>query len=129
MKIYISHSRNFNYQRDLYEPLKNSSLAQEHEFIFPHIDSEKPFESKKTFEANECQLIIAEVSLPSTGQGIELGWANMKQLPIIALHNSQAKISGSLAGLCKKIIPYKNTIAEIIDELKQAINEGTDRGE
>lgn len=125
MKIYVSHSKNFNYQRDLYEPLKNSSLAQEHEFVFPHLDSEQPFDSKKTFEAKECQLILAEVSLPSTGQGIELGWANMLNLPIIAFHNTQAEISNSLQKICKKIIAYENTIEEIIVELKQAINQGT----
>ena len=38
MKIYVSHSRRFDFEQDLYEPLKHSDLAKIATFIFPQED-------------------------------------------------------------------------------------------
>ena len=74
MKIYVAHSKKLDYKKELYEPLRNSSLNNEHEIILPHEKSDKPFSSKEFFKT--CDVIIAEVSYSGTGLGIELGWAN-----------------------------------------------------
>lgn len=33
-----------------------------------------------------CDLMIAEVSLPATGLGIELGWAKAFKVPILCMY-------------------------------------------
>ena len=50
MKIYISHNRKqFNYKKELYEPLKNSQLSKDHIFIFPHDNNPQSFNAKIYF--------------------------------------------------------------------------------
>ena len=43
-----------------------------------------------------CKLVLAEVSFPSTGQGIELGWADFLKIPIVCLHKQGSRVSGSV---------------------------------
>lgn len=47
MDIYIGHSSSINYRKNLYQPLKESKIAEEHNLILPHEDSEEPFNSKE----------------------------------------------------------------------------------
>ncbi|MES2930765.1 MAG: hypothetical protein V4665_03200 [Patescibacteria group bacterium] len=70
MKIFVSHSQNFDFTADLYEPL-NDPVFAEHSFFFPHKD-DKNINTQE--EIKNSDLVLAEVSFPSTGQGIELGW-------------------------------------------------------
>lgn len=58
MKIYIGHSRQWDYKRKLYRPILDSNLNKEHEIILPHI-GEKTFNTKNIIE--ESDLFIAEV--------------------------------------------------------------------
>lgn len=50
--------------------------------------------------------MIAEVSFPSTGLGIELPWADSFECPIICIHRKGSKISNSLKIICKNFIEY-----------------------
>jgi hypothetical protein len=74
MKIYVSHSTSFDFKEELYKPIRSSDLNSIHEIILPHEDSNEQFKTLDLFKSGGCKLIIAEVSYPSTGQGIELGW-------------------------------------------------------
>lgn len=121
MKIYLSHSKNSDYQKELYEPIKRSSLTTKHQFIFPHDEGQK-IDSKELFHNKMCDLVVAEVSTPATGQGIELGFANIYNIPIICFYKSGARISNSLKAITDKIIEYKNAdnlVAELNDELNK----------
>ena len=118
MKIYVAHSRSFDFENELYAPILKSALAKEHEFIFPHIASAEPFSSKELFQ-NGCDLILAEVTYPATGLGIELGWADMLGVPVVCLLKEGAKISGSLKVISKKFLEYTDT-----DDLIAKISEG-----
>ena len=100
MKIYLAHSSNMNYGK-LY---KAFSLIDEVKFVFPHISKEK--NSKTVIKG--CDLFIADVSKPSHGVGIEIGWANSFGIPIILICKKGSKISSSLKFVSKKIIIYKN---------------------
>ena len=73
MKIYIGHSSEFNYQDEIYDPIRGSIFNSLHEIILPHeiYKEAKDFITKDIIKS--CDLMIAEVSLPSTGLGIELG--------------------------------------------------------
>lgn len=77
-----------------------------HEFILPHKDTNASFNAKELFEKKECDLIIAEVSESATGQGIELGFASMYNIPIICIYKTGSDISGSLKFITDRFIEY-----------------------
>ncbi len=116
MKIYVSHSKNFDFKKELYEVLENSNLGQG--FILPHKDSDTPFNTKELFQNKNCDLIIAEVSFPATGQGIELGWADIYKIPVVCIYKKGSKISGSLKIIADKFIEYKNA-EDLINKLEE----------
>jgi len=103
MKIYFAHSTQFDYKKEFYEPLKNSSLARAHELIFPHEDD--VFMDTKEIIATS-DLVVAEVSYPSTGLGIELGWADSIGIPVLAVYKSGAAVSRSLTVITHDVISY-----------------------
>ena len=99
MKIYVCHSTAFDYINELYEPLKQD-LANSHNFILPH-DSDSDVHSKDLIGSSD--LVLAEVSYPSTGQGIELGWADAAHKPIICIYRDGTKPSGAIQYIAKSI--------------------------
>ena len=118
MKIYIGHSTDFNYEEDLYNPLKSNKLSEEHELVFPH-ESEEFFNSRE-FLREECDLVIAEVSKASTGLGIELGWASLFEIPVICIFKSGSDPSGSLKAVTDQFLEYssrKEMLAKLEDKL------------
>lgn len=116
MKIYISHASKYDYKSKLYNPIKQSNLMKENTLFFPHDGSDKVVNTKKII-AN-YDLVLAEVSLPATGQGIELGWADDAKTPIVCLYEKGRAISSSLKFITKDFIEYEDTT----DMIKQ-INE------
>lgn len=119
MKIYVAHSRGFDFQKELYDPIKSSSLTGEHTFIFSHEESVEPFSSKELFQ-NGCDLIIAEVSYPATGLGIELGWADMLKVPVVCIYKKDSKVSGSLKAVTNTFLEYSDA-GDLIAKVAQAI--------
>ena len=118
MKIYVAHSSSFDYQNELYEPLKQSGLAKAHKFFLPH-DGGNPENSKDIIK--DSDLLIAEVSYPSTGAGIEIGWANSFGVPIWAVYKEGTKPSSSIKHVAPKIFPYKDSadlVSILTGELK-----------
>lgn len=115
MKIYISHPRVFDYKKDLYEVIEHSNL--DHTFIFPHKDSEESFNSKELFQTHDCDLVLAEGTYQSTGQGIELGWANVFGIEIIAIHKKGSHLSHSLKNISVDVIEYVDS-RDLIDKLR-----------
>ena len=121
MDIYIGHSSSIDFKEQLYQPLRNSSLDDEHNIVLPHEDSDEPFDSKE-FLKNECDVFVAEVSEASTGLGIEIGWADLYEVSVICIYREKAEISGSLSVLNAEMIAYKdredmiNAITEVIEE-------------
>ena len=114
MKIYIAHATCFDFRGELYTPLQASTLAREHTLIFPHSESDEPFDTKRLFK-DGCDMVLAEVSYPSTGLGIELGWAQIFDIPIVCIHKQDAIVSNSLKVLTKQFISY----ADITDMVAQ----------
>jgi hypothetical protein len=119
MKIYIAHSRNFDFQKELYNPIRNSPISKEHTFIFPHEESGEPFNSKELFQKG-CDLIIAEVSHPSTSIGIELGWADMLNVPIVCIYKKGSEISSSLKTVAKIFLEYSD-MEGLINKVREAV--------
>ena len=107
MKIYVSHSTKYDFKKVLYEPLRNSVLNEHHDITLPHETTITPSSTKNIILAQD--LIIAEVSCPSTGQGIELGWADSGDVRILCIYRSGNKFSSSLELITNSFIEYKDS--------------------
>jgi hypothetical protein len=116
MKIYFGHPKAIDYKKDLYEPIRNSALNNQHEIIFPHEHSDAPYSSKDFFKT--CDLMIAEVSEPATGLGIEIGWADMLNVPVLCVFRKDAKIAGSLKVITDDFIEYTDS-EDLIKKLEK----------
>ena len=107
MKIYVAHSREFDFKKELYEPIRNSKLNELAEIILPHEKSEELFNSKEGLKT--VDYMIAEVSYPSIGLGIELGWANLYGTKIIAMHKKDTKVTGAIKAVTDNLIEYSSS--------------------
>ncbi len=117
MKIYVTHSSNFEYQKLLYGPLRSSVLSTEHSLVLPR-ESEVVVDTKK--EVISSTIIIAEVSRPSTGMGIELGWADAANIPIVCIYAQGTKPSQSLRAISSIFIQYSGS-KDMIEKIGTAI--------
>lgn len=119
MKIYVCHSTGFDYQNLLYKPIKVSPIYREHEFIFPHETPDSFINTKKIIQ--DCDLILAETSYPSTGTGIELGWADMFQKRVIAFYKEGGAASSALESITENIISYGDN--NLIEKISNVLHE------
>lgn len=117
MKLYIAHSSAFDYQNELYTPLKQA-FGDIHELLLPHELNEQGIKSKDIIP--HCDAILAEVSYPSTGQGIELGWADSNGVPIICFHHSDANVTSAIRFITDKHFSY-DTTEQMVGSLAQLI--------
>lgn len=83
MKIFVAHASAFDYKKKLYEPLRDSALNAEHEILLPE-EAGETWNTKEVIESADAFLLDA--SLPSTGAGIEAGWAHAAGVPIVVIH-------------------------------------------
>lgn len=116
MKIIVTHASSFDYEKELYAPLQKAVEGTPHELIFPHVWHEQNKSTKEFLK--DAGLVIGEVSYPSTGQGIEFGWADMMHVPILFLKRTGAKSSSALRYLNGRWIEYASE-KELIEKLKK----------
>ncbi len=119
MKIYIAHSNNFDYKNKLYLPLRNSPLNSRHEIFLPH-ETDKFINTKEMIKKSD--IVIAEVSYPATGEGIELGWADSFRIPIACLYIEGTKPSESLKAITKTFISYSNQ-ADMLSKIENFLSQ------
>lgn len=105
MKIYVAHSNDFDYENKLYKPLRASALNTEHEIFLPH-EHGRHENTRELMKS--CNLLVAEVSLPSTGEGIELGRAEAIGLPVLCISEQGAKVSSSLKYVTDHFLQYSD---------------------
>jgi len=121
MKIFVAHSSNFDFKQELYNPLRESALNTQHEIFLPQ-ENGREVVTKETIQNSD--VVVAEVSYASTGQGIELGWADVFGIPIICIYKEGSKVSGSLQFITKKLIEYKDK-EEMISKLSEVLDDLT----
>lgn len=119
MDIYIGHSSSTDFEKEIYRPLKKSSLDEDHNLVFPHEESDKLFDSKKFFE-QDCDLVVADVSKASTGLGIELGWADSFDIPILCVSREDSNPSSSVEAVTETVEKYSDS-REIVEIINQEI--------
>ena len=105
MRIYLAHSRDFDYQNELYLPRKNSEVFKQYDIILSH-DGDNYKHDRDFYK--RIDLVTAELSFPLTGLGIKLGFLYDDNKNIYCIHNSNVKISGSVNAITKNIYEYKN---------------------
>ncbi len=116
--IYVSHSRYFDFRNELYKPLLE--IFDANQIILPHQLTSNIYPIKEMLINKQIEYILAEVSYPSTGQGIEFGYADMTSTPVILLAKEDVKLSSSVEEMFTNIIRYKDT-ADLIDQVKSRL--------
>jgi len=121
MRIYVSHSKidGYDFRENLYEPIKSSALAKEHQFTFPYDGGDSTPHSMKD-EIMRSSFVIAEASYPSTSSGIELGWANEHGKTIYCIYQHGREYSRSLLMLTKHIDQYSGA-GEMLEKITNFI--------
>jgi hypothetical protein len=117
LKIYFSHASDSSFARAISNALKS---GKDFDIIFPHERSSEPCSIRPLLETGAIDLVLAEVSCPSTGQGIELAWADAANISIICVYEHTQKPSSSLAMIRTRVMPYRNTeeVLDLITSLK-----------
>ena len=118
MKIYVCHPKDYDYENELYKPLKEFNSNNQHEIFFPH--DRNNIQNNTSNIIKESDLIIAEISQPSTGLGIELGRAETFKKNIICIYKKNSNYSNSIKFVSDKFIEYNNS-EELILKLKKEI--------
>lgn len=120
MKIFVAHSGELNFQDELYFPIRNSELNNKYDFFLPH---ENGREVNTKEEIRSSDLVVAEVSYSSMGEGIELGWADMLGKEIICFHKDSEKPSKWLRMISEEFISYKDS-SDFIQKLEKRLAQG-----
>lgn len=122
MKVHVVHSNSYDFKNELYVPLRNSELNKQHQIFLPH-ETDGFIKTKNLIK--EADVVIAEVSFPATGLGIELGWADAFDRPIICVSKQGTKVSDSLKAVSEVFVEYATSeelVAKLTEELANVKN-------
>jgi hypothetical protein len=114
MKIFVSHSTKSNFEDELYKPLRDSELAAENEFVFPH-ETGAQIVIKDVIR--DCDLVIAECTQTDFEQGLELGWANGAYVTTVCFYKTGTQIPESLHAVSENVIAY-DSVDSILQKIK-----------
>ena len=108
MKIIITHSSDLDFESILYNPIENAGFWHDHQILLPQRTGLREQITQEMIR--DADLVLCEVSLPSTGQGIEIGWATLYETPIVCFHHMDAHPSGALQFVCEEFFTYKDDV-------------------
>lgn len=113
MNISISHSTSFDFEKELYEPIQKSFRLKKHNFFFPEDRVKNTRDVIKS-----CDIMIADVSYPSTGTGIEIGWASTVNKPIYCIYKQGTNYSFSLKFITQNFYEYtEDNLTKVIHQI------------
>ena len=121
IKIVVTHSSDITWKEEFYNSLRKLIEDNKCEIIFPQEEGKRIIITKEIIK--NYDLVIAEVSFPSTGQGIELGWADIYGKSILCLYKEGRNYSGALKYITDKFIEYKDS-EDIFYKLAEFIKTG-----
>jgi 2'-deoxynucleoside 5'-phosphate N-hydrolase len=115
----------------IYQQLVAALLADGHEIPTSHLVEsevavrERLLTPQDVYERDvnwirECDVLIAEVSVPSHGVGYEIGYALQIGKPVLCIHQEDRKVSKMITGnsdQALKVVSYR-TVEEAISKLK-----------
>lgn len=117
--VYVIHSKDFDFKKELYVPLRKSALNSKFNFVLPHEHSDELFDSKNFFQ-DKRPIVIVEASFPKIGIGIEVGWANAYGLCIVSMVKKGYRLSPGLKSVCNYSFEYDNE-EDMISKLGSAL--------
>ena len=120
LDIYVTHSSKMDYKNKLYNPLLASKIAKENNLILPRLPQFSSLDTKDILINSD--LLIAEVTYPATGVGIEIGRAEVSGVKIVCLLKKGEKASRSVTRICEDIIEYdseKEMIFKVTNYIKE----------
>lgn len=117
MTIFVAHASSFDFRTKLYDPLRASVLNTKHEILLPQEDAREEITRDMIQSAD---VLVAEVSEPSLGAGIEMGWADAFGVPVIALYERGSQVSFSIDNVVTTRIEYENT-EDMLTKLEEAL--------
>ena len=120
MKILVAHASNYDYRTELYEPLKQSAIAEKHTFIFPHDEGNAEIET--TSHIPDTDLMIAEVSYPSTGAGIEIGLVQAAHIQTLFVYKAGTTPSSALKFIKGKLIEYTDA-SDLVSKVEEELGD------
>ncbi len=120
MKIYVAHSKEFDFEKELYKPLRQSRLNSEHTFVLPYENDNNL--NPKDFLKNECELVIAEVSYTSARVSFDLSWAYIFKLPVRSIHRKGIIIPVEFRYVSPTHTEYSNS-KDAISKIEKIIKE------
>jgi hypothetical protein len=104
----------------LYQPILDSPLSKEHEWIMPFLNGGGQSPDTKAI-LQSVNLVVAEVTFSHTAQGIELGWADMLGKPILCYYRRGYPASANISMITNHIYPYKDP-QDLILQLEAALS-------
>jgi hypothetical protein len=116
--IYISNSNSYNYESELYEPIRQAEFHKHRQIFLSSEPKNADINLKDILD--KVDLMIAEVSYPSTGQGIELGRADAAGIPVVCFHKVGSRPSSSVRYITDQLYSYKTT-PELIEMITREI--------
>lgn len=120
MKIFVAHASNFAFKEKLYAPIRASELNSKHEFCLP----QETDEDWVTLDfMRTCDALVVDVSIPSTGAGIEMGWANALGIPILGIYEKGSRPSASAEYTTRMYREYANSekMLKIVNEFLNSL--------
>lgn len=118
MKLYVCHSCGFDYERELYGPLRNS-MSDNHDIFFPHEGENSKVNTTRIIK--DSDLLIAEISFPSTGLGIELGRAEVFGKRVVCIFKKNSEYSKAINFVSEDFIEYEDS-EDMVKKLKNFIS-------
>lgn len=119
MLIQFWHSSSYDYQKELYIPIKESIIFKQNKIILPH-DNEWEFVNSKD-SLKKVDIFFSEVSYPSIWLWIELWFANIYWVKIVCFYKKWIKVTGSLSVVCNDFFEYSNS-NDMIEKINKYIN-------
>nr|AIA18810.1 hypothetical protein [uncultured bacterium] len=106
MKIFVAHSSDLPFKLDVYKALRGSVLNSQHEIFLPQETGKQPPVPREFIR--KYDFLLAEVSVASTGMGIELGWCDMMHIPVLCIYKKGHTPTGAIKNVSKTCLEYKD---------------------
>lgn len=119
LNIYFGHNKDIDYP-NYYDVLEQSFNKTEYNFIFPHKLDKNSRNGRGFYDKKNIDIFIAEVSMPATGLGIELGFAYDEKMPIYCFYKKGSNPTSSLRSVTENIIEYDN-IDDFVSKVKEVL--------
>ncbi len=119
LNIYFGHSKKIDYQK-IYDWIESCEELKKYNFMFPHkLDSNS--RNGRDFYKN-IDVFIAEISFPSTGLGIELGFSFDEKIPIYCFYKENSNYTNALLSVTNNFIEY-TAREDFLKKLIKILNE------